>query len=328
MNTFGERFRLTTFGESHGTAIGGVIDGFPAGIKIDFELIERRMKERRPGGNFASPRKEEDMPQFLSGINTDGISLGSPIGFIIANSDIRPEDYDRTARFFRPNHADYTYQMKYGIRDPRGGGRASARETACRVVAGVLGEQYLDQRGVTVEAWLSSVGRVEGDNGILLKEIERVRKKGDSVGGVVKGRISGLPAGIGEPVYNKLSARLAFAMMSINAVKGFEIGDGFKLASNLGSEVIDEFYCLADGKILTHTNHSGGIQGGISNAMPVTFSVAFKPTPTIGQPIPMLSQEGEVTVLSPGGRHDPCVALRGVAVVRAMACLVAADFLL
>ena len=328
MNTFGEKLRLTTFGESHGPAIGGVIDGFPAGIEIDFDFIGQRMAERRPGRPGPSPRNEDDQPEFLSGISPAGISLGTPIGFIIRNKDTRSSDYDKLATAFRPNHADYTYLAKYGIRDHHGGGRASARETACRVVAGALAEQLLIDYGISIISKLTQVGSVFGDIDALMEEVKKAQMEKDSVGGVVSGVVIGLPAGLGEPVYDKLSARLAYAMMSINAAKGFCIGDGFELAEKRGSEVVDEFYIDEADKVNTHTNHSGGIQGGKSNGMPVTFRVAFKPTPTIGKPLPLLSEEGETFTEVIPGRHDPCVAVRAVPVVRAMAALVFADFLL
>lgn len=328
MNTFGERLRLTTFGESHGPAIGGIIDGFPSGIKIDFDFIGQRMAERRPGQPGTSPRNEDDIPEFLSGISPAGITLGTPIGFIIRNKDTRSSDYGKLATAFRPNHADYTYHAKYGIRDHRGGGRASARETACRVVAGALAEQFLHERDINIEAHLCQVGSISGQYDALMAEVEKARMEKDSIGGIVCGTIIGVPPGLGEPVYDKLSARLAFAMMSINATKGFSIGDGFELAEKRGSEVIDEFYIDEEGKIRTNTIHSGGIQGGISNGMPITFKIAFKPTPTIGKPLPLLTEEGEIFREVIPGRHDPCVAVRAVPVVRAMAALVVADFLL
>lgn len=327
MNTFGERLRLTTFGESHGPAIGGVIDGFPSGFVVDFDFLNNRMAERRPGKHLTTQRKEEDAPEFLSGISPDGVTLGTPIGFIIRNKDTRSGDYDILKEAYRPNHADYTYQQKYGIRDHRGGGRASARETACRVVAGALCEEYLLSQGIKIESRLVKVGKQE-DKVAFLEEIEKARLDKDSVGGIVECEVKGLPAGIGEPIYGKLSARLAYAMMSINAAKGIEIGDGFAAASMRGSESVDEFYIDEDGKVRTHTNHSGGIQGGISNGMPVILRVAFKPTPTIGQPLPLLKEEGVVVRESVAGRHDPCVALRAVPVVRAMAALVVTDLIL
>lgn len=328
MNTFGERLRLTTFGESHGVAIGGVIDGYPSGIEIDFELLEKRMVERRPGRPGTSPRKEDDKPEFLSGISPTGITLGTPIGFIIRNKDARSGDYGTLAMVYRPNHADYTYQAKYGIRDHRGGGRASARETAVRVVAGALAEQLLRERGIIIEAWLIEVGGISGDLDTLMAEVEKARMDKDSVGGLVECTVTGVPAGLGNPIYDKLSARLAYAMMSINAAKGFSLGDGFELAKARGSEVIDEFYTTAEGVVKTRSNHNGGILGGISTGMPITFRVAFKPTPTIGRPLPLLKEDGEAVSEVIPGRHDPCVAVRAVPVVRAMAALTVADFLI
>lgn len=328
MNTFGEILRLTTFGESHGNAIGGVIDGFPSGIEVDFDLIGRRMAERRPGRPGTSQRHETDEPEFLSGISPEGITLGTPIGFLIRNRDTRSSDYDRLAHACRPNHADFTYQAKYGIRDHRGGGRSSARETACRVVAGALAEQLLNESGIRIHATLTQVGSVSGSDEAMMAEVERVRMEKDSVGGIVSATVVGVPAGLGEPLYDKLSARLAYAMMSINAAKGFSVGDGFDLAEKKGSEVIDEFYVDERNEVKTLTNHSGGIQGGISNGMPLTFKIAFKPTPTIGQEIPLLGDDGRIFRDTIPGRHDPCVAVRAVPVVRAMAALVVADFML
>ena len=327
MNTFGRRLRLTTFGESHGKEIGGVIDGYPSGIRIDFEALQRAMDERRPGRPGTSQRREEDKPEFLSGINSEGVTLGTPIAFVIKNKDVRSTDYDSLTQWFRPNHADYTYQKKYGIRDPRGGGRSSARETACRVVAGELATQFLAGKGIHVSARLSSVG-MTGDPDSLMAEVEKARADGDSVGGTVECTVTGVPAGLGDPVYGKLSAMLASAMMSINAAKGFEIGDGFELALRRGSEVVDKFVMNPDGEIETITNHSGGIQGGISNGMPIVFRVAFKPTPTIGKPLPLINEKGEEKCEIIPGRHDPCVAVRGVAVIKAMAALTIADALL
>lgn len=328
MNTFGSRLRLTTFGESHGAAIGGVLDGFPGCFKIDFSHLEQRMAERRPGRPGTSARKEADVTEFLSGITPDGITLGTPIGFIIKNKDTRPEDYELLRGVYRPSHADYTYQAKYGIRDHRGGGRASARETACRVVAGALAEQWLASKGVKIEARLLSVGGIKGDLSDLMAEVEKVRSRADSVGGEVECIITGLRAGLGEPVYDKLSACLAYAMMGINAAKGFSIGDGFRFAAMHGSEALDEFYMAHDGKVMTRTNHSGGVQGGISNGMPVEMTVAFKPTPTLPREVKLIDEEGREFKDTIHGRHDPCVAVRAVPVVRAMAALVAMDFML
>ncbi|MDE6277835.1 MAG: chorismate synthase [Muribaculaceae bacterium] len=308
MNTFGHLFRLTDFGESHGPAIGGIIDGMPAGIVFDEGLLADDMKRRRPGGHAASPRQEDDDVEILSGIYK-GFTTGAPIGFIIRNRDVRPDDYASLRGHYRPNHADYTYAVKYGrFNDPRGGGRSSARQTACRVVAGAFAKMALNKLlpALQIKAGLEQ----------SLENILDAREKGDSIGGSVACLVSGLPAGIGEPVYGKLHARLAEAMMSINAAHGFEYGDGFALASAKGSEVIDEFFKTADGSIQTHTNHSGGIQGGISNGMPINFRVAFKPTPTFPSSIPQGAKPG---------RHDPCVALRAVPVVEAMAAITILD---
>lgn len=349
MNTFGNKLRLTTFGESHGPAVGGVIDGFPAGVRLDFDALRQALDERKPGGKNRSPRKEEDIPEFISGISEEGVTLGSPITFIIRNRDIRSKDYNNLKDAFRPNHADYTYEAKYGIRDHRGGGRSSARETVSRVVAGALAGQLLRERGIEIRAFLCGAGSVE-DNDVMQKlaktpelaksyspseelserievEIEHARLEGDSVGGKVVCIITGLPAGVGEPVYDKLSAKLAEAMMGINAAKGFEIGGGSDLATKRGSEVVDAFYKNDDGNILASANFSGGIQGGISNGMPVFFRVSFKPTPTIGKPLPLLKRDGNVEESVVAGRHDPCVALRAVPVVKAMASLTIANFI-
>lgn len=350
MNTFGRRLRFTSFGESHGAAIGGVVDGYPAGIKIDFDLINQWMADRRPGGKNASQRKESDAVEFLSGISPDGLSLGTPIAFVIKNNDVRCSDYDLLKDAFRPGHADFTYMARYGIRDHRGGGRASARETAVRVVAGALAMHILQEKGIEVKTFLTQVGKA-GDTGLLERlarnpetahtyevtaeinkaleeEIEKAAKDGDSIGGKVTCIALNFPAGIGNPVYDKLNSRLAEAMIGINAAKSFELGLGASFPSHRGSEVIDEMEMDQDGKIFTLTNFSGGIQGGISNGMPIVFNVGFKPTPTIARPLPLLKQNGEKITALISGRHDPCVALRGAAVVKAMCAFTLADFLL
>lgn len=352
MNTFGRHLTLTTFGESHGAAMGGVIDGFPAGYKIDFDALYAEVAKRRPGQSaLVTARNEKDMPEFLSGISSDGVTLGTPIGFIVRNSDHHSSDYDEMAKVYRPNHADYTYIKRYGIRDPRGGGRQSARETVNWVVAGALALQWLLTKGIKIEAVLSQVGGVTaGDifdgfmtdpaNNLTLEinpdlklameeEVILAKKNGDSVGGRVSCLITGLPAGIGDPVADKLHSRLAAAMMSINAAKGFEYGLGFRASSVKGSETTDNFLPSesADEPLNTATNFSGGIQGGITNGMPVFFSVAFKPTPTLMKPLSTVTTDGKATTLNPAGRHDPCVAVRAVPVVKAMAALVVADFL-
>lgn len=351
MNTFGTKLRLTTFGESHGPAIGGIIDGFPSGFKINFELLQKEIDKRSPGSSLlVTQRKEKDKPEFLSGINDEGITLGTPIGFIIRNSDKRSSDYSEIADTYRPNHADYTYDARYSVRDYRGGGRASARETANWVVAGALAQQWLlKEEGINIDAILTAVGNVSYTSEITVKlaenplekslilpdssksrmeeEILNAKNTGDSIGGIVTGVISGLRAGYGNPIFNKLHAALASAMMTINAVKGFEYGLGFESSRFKGSQLLDIF--TFDGKkIKTKTNYSGGIQGGISNGMPIFFNVAFKPTPTIMMEIPTISNSYDLRTLRMKGRHDPCVAVRGVAVVKAMAALVLADALL
>lgn len=326
MNTFGQTLTLTTFGESHGPAIGGIIDGLPSGIAVDRQLVGVFMARRRPGGSeLVSGRAEQDRVEILSGVSDDGRSLGTPIGFIIPNTDSRPRDYDALKDVFRPNHADFTYQMKYGLRDHRGGGRASARETAVRVAAAAIVYPLLLKEGITVGARLETVGgrpASEAD-----EVIKAAREAGDSVGGTVSCTITGLPPGIGEPIFDKLQARLAYAMLGIPAVKGFEYGDGFAASAMHGSEHADIF-TREDGRTVTRTNHSGGIQGGLSNGMPVTMRVAFKPTPSIARPLETVDKEGNHTTVMTEGRHDPCVALRGVSVVQAMAILTVGDLLL
>lgn len=351
MNSFGRKLRLTTFGESHGPAIGGVIDGFPAGFKINFDQLYADISKRSPGSSaFVTQRKETDRPEFLSGINTEGITLGTPIGYIIRNQDNLSKDYSEVEHKYRPNHADFTYDAKYGIRDFRGGGRASARETANWVVAGALAEQWLQLfHKIQIHTELTAVGKVSYTTEIINKlsnstnsdsldlsleeknrmmnEIKIAKEKGDSIGGVVTSFIHPMPVGIGEPVFDKLHSRLAQAMMSINAAKGFEYGLGNEISSKMGSEVLDVFYNENE-CIKTRSNFSGGIQGGISNGMPVYFNVYFKPTPTIMKDIPTVTDSGEETVLRMKGRHDPCVAVRGVPIVKAMTALVLADFLI
>lgn len=329
MNTFGNIFRLTSFGESHGPAIGGVIDGCPAGVRIDFDAINRELERRRPGSSAnVSQRDEPDTPEFLSGFSPDGITLGTPIGFIIRNRDHRPDDYSELADKFRPNHADYTYQRKYHIRDHRGGGRGSARETAVRVTAGAIAAQILRSFGIRIEARITSIGGIPVSSREEIDRIvEPIRKEGDSVGGMIEGVITGLPPGLGEPVFGKLHAMLASAMMSINAAKGFDYGLGMNSASAHGLETIDSFR-RGETDFITTTNFSGGIQGGISNGMPVTFRVAFKPTPTVLRPVETIDMTGRETILAARGRHDPCVALRAVPVVEGMAAIVCLDALL
>lgn len=348
-NRIGNLFSLTSFGESHGVAIGGVIDGMPAGFPIDMEQVQRDLARRRPGQSAVSTsRTEEDKVEILSGI-LNGITLGTPIGFIIKNTNRRSADYSDIQECYRPNHADYTYDVKYGLRDARGGGRSSARETACRVVAGSFARQVLGRLGVQIVAYTTRVGditlsatdsidlavieqnTVRCPNMLKAKEMEQAiltaRSEGDTLGGVVRCEVNGMPAGIGEPVFGKLSASLAEAMMSINAAKGFEIGDGFNLAGARGSEVSDTFV-IKDGKITTASNHSGGIQGGISNGSPVTMNIAFKPVATLMCEVETIDRRGNSVKLQPRGRHDPCVVPRAVPIVEAMAAIVILDNML
>ncbi len=328
MNTFGNKFRLTTFGESHGPAMGGVIDGCPPGMRLDLEGVQRELDRRRPGNKpHTSARRESDRVEWLSGLSPEGVTLGTPIGFMVRNEDMRSRDYDALRDVFRPNHADHTYMARYGIRDHRGGGRASARETLCRVVGGAVARQWLASRGISVAASLAFIGPCPTPDGVLTPEAEallrEVEAAGDSIGGVVRGSIKGMPAGIGNPVADKLHARLGAAMLSINAAMGFEYGAGFGAASMRGSEMADE---MQGGRYLS--NNCGGINGGISNGEEIYFRVAFKPTPTIARPLRTMTDEGADTVLSARGRHDPCVAIRAVPVVEAMALLTLADQLL
>jgi len=342
-NTFGTIFKLTTFGESHGEAIGGIIDGCPAGIEIDFKAVKKEMQRRKPGqSSIVSQRKEEDEVIFLSGI-FEGKTTGTPIGFTIKNNNQKSEDYSHSKEAYRPSHADYTYDKKYGIRDYRGGGRSSARETANWVVAGAIAKQLLSQ--VKINAFVSSVGEIFIDkpyqaldfsktenNAVrcpdeataqkMENHIKEIRKQGDTIGGTVTCVIQNVPTGLGEPVFNKLHAGLGKAMLSINAVKGFEYGSGFCGAKMKGSEHNDIFN--PDGT--TKTNLSGGIQGGISNGMDIYFRVAFKPVATIMQTQSTIDKDGNVTEIKGKGRHDPCVVPRAVPIVEAMAALVLADF--
>ena len=316
MNTLGKILTLTTFGESHGPAIGGVLDGMPAGVVIDLEALQRFVDRRRPGQDTGtSMRAEKDRVELLSGI-WQGKTLGTPIGFIIRNTDARSADYEEIARCYRPNHADYTWQVKYGIRDPRGGGRASARETVARVVAGGIALQALQHLGITIEATAPPVGA---------DELARVMASGDTLGGIITCTITGVPAGLGEPVFGKLHAQLAAAMMSIPSVHGFEYGDGFDMAGKRGSEVMDRFEKRPDGSIGTVTNHSGGIQGGISNGEDIVMRIAFKPVPTLMRETPAVDTHGNPVTLHPRGRHDACVVQRALPIVEAMAALVILD---
>lgn len=310
--------------------MGGVLDGFPAGMRVDMADVRRELDARRPGNApLTSSRREPDEVEFLSGLSGDGVTLGTPIAFIIRNRDARPADYEALAGKYRPNHADYAWQQRYGVMPGSGGGRASARETVSRVVAGALAAQFLALRGVAVHAWLAAVGGVEGSMEQMMARVEQARREHDSVGALVRGEITGLPPGFGDPVYGKVTSRLAEAMMSINAAKGFEYGLGMEAARSSGAATADIFTRdPATGHVATATNYSGGLQGGITNGMPVTFAVAFKPTPTIPRPLPTVDSDGRPCTVEGTGRHDPCVGLRAVPVVKAMAALVAADLLI
>lgn len=347
MNTIGTQVRLTTFGESHGIAIGGILDGFPSGVVVDEDFVRSEMRRRRPGQSaVTTARNEADEVQFLSGI-FEGRTTGTPIGFLIHNTNNRSNDYDNLRDAFRPSHADYTYSAKYGVRDHRGGGRSSARETAVRVCAGALCKLALAQMGITVQAYTSQVGdiKLEGsykDYNLALAEenivrcpdaekaaaMERlildVKRNGDTIGGIVTCVAKGVPAGIGAPLYNKLSSSLAAAMMTINATKGFDYGDGFASVTGRGSQQNDIFFD-DNGAINTRTNHSGGIQGGISNGQDIYFRVAFKPVATILSEQQTVGVDGKDTIISARGRHDPCVVPRAVPVVEAMAALTILD---
>lgn len=347
-SSYGTLFKLTTFGESHGPAIGGVIEGFPTGFLVDFDAIQNELDRRKPGqSKLVTQRKESDKVQFLSGI-FEGKTTGTPIGFLIPNENQKSKDYDHLKNTFRPSHADYTYEAKYGHRDYTGGGRSSARETASRVVAGALAKQFLLKQGISICAFVDQIGSIklsekELDNADLSKieenlvrcpnlgkaqEMENliasIKKQGDSIGGSIFCSVTGVPAGLGEPVFDKLHAELGKAMLSINAVKGFEIGSGFGSISMLGSEHNDAFSGL--GK--TTTNHSGGIQGGISNGMPIYFRTAFKPVATIVASQNSVDISGNPVIVSGKGRHDACVVPRAVVIVEAMTAIVLLDFYL
>ena len=326
MNTIGKILTLTTFGESHGPAMGGVLDGMPAGVDIDMDALQRFVDRRRTGQTAgSSSRAEQDRVEVLSGI-WQGKTLGTPIGFIVRNTDARSADYEEIAHCYRPNHADYTWQAKYGIRDPRGGGRASARETVARVIAGGIAIQALERLGITVEACIVQVGP---HFGVTDEEQQRlvaeVAKDGDTLGGIIECVVRGVPAGLGEPLFGKLHAQMAAAMMSIPSVHGFEYGDGFDMATRRGSEVMDEFERREDGTIGTVTNHSGGIQGGISNGEDIVMRIAFKPVPTLMRLLPAIDRDGNPVILQPRGRHDACVLPRALPIVEAMAALVILD---
>ena len=327
MNTIGKLLTLTTFGESHGPAMGGVLDGMPAGVSIDLDELQRFVDRRRTGQSLgSSARDEQDRVEVLSGIY-QGKTLGTPIGFIIRNTDVRSTDYEDISRCYRPNHGDYTWKKKYGIRDPRGGGRASARETVARVVAGGIALQALNTLGITVTTQITQVGQCRDAESCVShqEEVQRAVAEGDTLGGVIGCTVKGVPAGLGEPLFGKLHAQLAAAMMSIPSVHGFEYGDGFDMANRRGSEVMDLFEKRDDGTIGTKTNHSGGIQGGISNGEDITMRIAFKPVPTLMRDVPTVDREGNPVTLHPRGRHDTCVLKRALPIVEAMAALVILD---
>lgn len=323
MNTFGNIFRLTCFGESHGRALGGVIDGCPAGVVVDEEFVQSELDRRRPGqSSLTTSRNEADKVEFLSGI-FEGKTTGTPIGFVIYNTNQHSSDYANIKDVFRPSHADYTYTEKYGFRDYRGGGRSSARETACRMVSGALAKLMLKQAGFNIEI-VAKMTEVGGETENIEQVILQAKEKGDTVGGIISCNISGVPVGWGEPVFGKLQSMLASAMLSINAAKGFEYGMGFDMAKKFGSEVNDIF-TSENGKITTLTNNSGGIQGGISNGEDIYFRVAFKPVATLLTEQPTVDKDGNATMLKVRGRHDACVLPRAVPIVETMAAMVLAD---
>ena len=362
-NSFGTLFKLTTFGESHGLAIGGVIDGCPAGLKIDDTFIQHELDRRKPGqSHITTQRKESDTVELLSGI-FEGYSTGTPIGFIIKNENQHSKDYEHLKKNYRPSHADFTYEQKYGVRDYRGGGRSSARETACRIVAGAIAKLLLHEKNISIHAFVKQVGDItltknfdeldltKTESNVvrcpdetvaehMINYIEKIKKQGDTIGGIIQCVIKNSPVGLGEPVFDKLHAVLGHAMLSINAVKGFEIGSGFDSVTKKGSELNDVFIPTTNltpspveakqeisTPLTTKTNNSGGIQGGISNGMPIYFNVAFKPVATIMQKQTSVNKQGQEVILEAKGRHDPCVLPRAVPIVESMAALVMADFL-
>jgi chorismate synthase len=350
-NSYGKLFKITTFGESHGPSVGVVVDGCPAGLEITAEEIQQELDRRRPGqSNITTQRKEGDEILILSGLY-ENKTTGTPIAMMVNNTNQAGKDYSHLEHAFRPSHADYTYTTKYGLRDHRGGGRSSARETLARVAAGAIANKYLKQQGIRIASYVSAVGPIaltesyqELDlsqidaNKIrcpqpekaeqMIQLVEQTRKNRDTIGGVITGVIQGVPVGLGEPAFDKLHAELGKAMLSINAVKGFEYGSGFEGTHLYGSQHNDEFYTDEAGRVRTRTNNSGGIQGGISNGEDIYFRVAFKPVATILQPQTSINDQGEAITLEGKGRHDPCVLPRAVPIVDAMAALVLIDFLL
>lgn len=348
-SSFGHLFKIHTYGESHGPALGVIIDGCPAGLAIDTNFIQSELDRRKPGqSKITTQRKEADEFEILSGV-FEGLSTGTPISILIRNKDQKSKDYSHIADKFRPSHADYTFHAKYGLRDYRGGGRSSARETVARVAAGAIAKLLLRQQGITAQAYVSQVGKLRLEKGYreldltktednivrcpdaetaerMIELINQTRKNRDTIGGIVTGVIRGVAAGLGEPVFDKLHAQLGKAMLSINAVKGFEYGSGFEGVKLNGSQHNDAFY-REGGKVKTHTNHSGGVQGGISNGQDIYFNVGFKPVATIMSDQESLNTAGESVTVSGKGRHDPCVVPRAVPIVEAMAALVVADYL-
>jgi len=348
-NTFGTLYKITTFGESHGKGIGVVIDGCPSGLELDADHIFAELQRRKPGqSKIVTQRHENEEFEILSGV-FEGKTTGTPLAIFIRNQDQRSKDYSHIMDKYRPSHADYTYSKKYGIRDYRGGGRSSARETAARVIAGAVAMQVLTKLGIKINAYVNQVGDIKLDSKIeidytkiddniircphpktatqMIDLITKIKKEGDTIGGAIHCNISGMPAGIGAPVFDKLHAELGKAMLSINAVKGFELGSGFDAVTMKGSEHNDAFE-NADGKITTKTNYSGGIQGGISNGMDITFNVAFKPVATIISAQDSVDKDGNATIVTGKGRHDPCVVPRAVPIVESMAAMVILDHIL
>lgn len=349
-NVFGTIFRISTFGESHGVALGVVIDGCPSGLALDIPFMEWEMQRRKPGqSRIVTQRQEADSFEILSGV-FEGKTTGTPLAMIIRNSDQRSKDYDHLKDAYRPSHADFTYDAKYGFRDYRGGGRSSARETAARVLAGSVAKQLLKQAGISIQAYVHAVGDIEltrdytqldlsqTEENIMrcpdpetaekmIALVQEVKKKGDTIGGIICGVAQGVPAGLGEPVFDKLHADLGKAMLSINAAKAFEYGSGFAGTRMLGSEHNDIF-SQEENRIITTTNNSGGIQGGISNGMDIFWKVGFKPVATILRPQPSVHADGSAAIVEGKGRHDPCVLPRAVPIVEAMAALVLTDHLL
>ncbi len=346
-NTFGVKYRLTSFGESHGKAIGGIIDGCPSNFPLDFEHIQTELDKRRPGKSaITSSRNEKDKVEFLSGVY-EGKTLGTPIAFVVWNNNQKGKDYDNLKDIYRPSHADYTYHKKYGLRDHRGGGRASARETVSRVVAGAIAKQLLDVYNIEIFAYVSQIGDIKLDENYyqnvktdnilncpdekiankMIAKIAEFKKAGDSLGGTINCLIKNVPVGLGEPVFNKFNAQLSKAILGINACKGFEIGAGFESANMIGSQNNDIFY-FENGKIKTHTNNSGGVQGGITNGEDVYFKAVFKPVPTILKTQSTITTDCKQVEYTAKGRHDPSVLPRALPIVEAMTAMVALDFIL